>query len=293
MRPAVRSRALVGGAAVAATLLAGGYLAAGGASYEPAEVADPCQPRAWRSPEGLKEIAEQFTLSALDGAACELGVTRETLARALASEEARERFAERYGIDDAKLEEAVHAGLVRAIDDAEDAGALSPFLAVPLRELAQRVPVEEGIALLNDASPLFEDAQGLLELFGNPSGRAWPADPLISSTGGIRPPIGRIPPSGEGQSRVARQTQSTARGCRGRRAQSGQPGTVSSPLICSRWTAMWMLAGKTEISRPISHQRARGRVRGEVTAAAPAISARPLITTDSRWAGKLGGIIAS
>jgi hypothetical protein len=164
--PAARSRALVAGAAVAAALLAGGYLAAGGASYEPAATQDPCKPRAWRSPEGIKEIVEQFSLSALDGAACELGVSRETLARALASEEARERFAERYGIDDAKLEDAVHAGLVRGVDDAEDAGALSPFLAVPLRELAQRVPVEQGIELINDASPLFDDAQALLDLLG-------------------------------------------------------------------------------------------------------------------------------
>ena len=53
-------------------------------------------------------------------------MSRETLARALASEEARERFAERYGIDDAKLEEAVHAGLVRGVDDAEDAGRPQP-----------------------------------------------------------------------------------------------------------------------------------------------------------------------
>jgi hypothetical protein len=147
-------------------LLAGGYLAAGGASYEPAGTQDPCKPRAWRSPEGIKEIVEQFSLSALDGAACELGVSRETLARALASEEARNRFAERYGIGDAALEDAVHAGLVRAVDDAEDAGALSPILAVPLRELAQRVPVEEGIELINDASPLFDDAQALLDLLG-------------------------------------------------------------------------------------------------------------------------------
>ncbi len=94
------------------------------------------------------------------------GVSRETLARALASEEARKRFAERYGIDDAKLSDAVHAGLVRGIDDAEDAGALSPIVAVPLRELAKRVPVQEGIDLINDASPLFDNAQGLLGLLG-------------------------------------------------------------------------------------------------------------------------------
>ena len=151
-------------AASAALVVA--YLAAGGSGYKPTVVADPCAPREWTAPQGVDEYAQQFTLSALDGAACELGVSRETLARALSSEEARKRFAERYGVDDAKLEEAVHAGLVRGVDDAEHAGALSPILAVPLRELAQRVPVEEGIELISDASPMFEDAQGLLDLLG-------------------------------------------------------------------------------------------------------------------------------
>lgn len=162
----MRSRTLVGSAIAAALLLAGGYLAAGGASYEPAATKDPCKPREWRSPNGIKEIVEQFSLSALDGAACELGVSRETLARALSSEDARRRFAARYRVDDAKLEDAVHAGLVRGVDDAERAGALNPILAVPLRELARRVPVEEGIKLINDASPLFDGTGGLLDLLG-------------------------------------------------------------------------------------------------------------------------------
>lgn len=166
MSARTRSRVLVGSATVAALLLAGAYLAAGGASYQPAGTQDPCKPRQWRSPSGIKEVVEQFTLSALDGAACELGVSREVLARALSSEDARRRFADRYGIGDPQLEDAVHAGLVRAVDDAADAGALSPFVALPLRELAARVPVEEGIRLINDASPLFGDAQGLLGTLG-------------------------------------------------------------------------------------------------------------------------------
>ena len=100
---ALRARVLVGGAIVAAVALLGIYLAAGGASYAPAKTQDPCKPRPWRNPEGLQQIAEQFSLSALDGAACKLGVSRETLAQALATPEARERFMRRYGIDDAEL----------------------------------------------------------------------------------------------------------------------------------------------------------------------------------------------
>jgi hypothetical protein len=153
---------LIVGSIVASVLLVGAYLAAGGSTYEPKKVQDPCQPREWSDPQDLQEIAQQFTLSALDGAACQLGVSRETLARALATPEARERFTERYGIDDAKLAQALRAGLVRAIDDAEEAGALSPILAVPLRETVQRVPLDQAIELINDAESLLGDVEGFL-----------------------------------------------------------------------------------------------------------------------------------
>jgi hypothetical protein len=158
-----RGRLLVVGALTAAIALVVTSLALGGSSYEPDRVQDPCDPRPWRDPETLEQRAEQFALSALDGAACELQVTRETLAIALASEESRERFAETHGIGDAELEEAVRAGLVRAVDDAEDAGALSPLLAAPLREIAERIPVDEGIALIEDSERIFGDAEGLLD----------------------------------------------------------------------------------------------------------------------------------
>jgi len=167
-----RGRVLVGGAIVAAVALAGVYLAAGGSSYAPAKTQDPCEHRPWRNPEGLEQIAEQFSLSALDGAACKLGVSRETLAQALATPEARERFTERYGIDDAELARAIRAGLLRAVDDAERAGALSPILAVPLRQTLRSIPLDQAIELINDAESLLDQAQsflgpaqGLLEQF--------------------------------------------------------------------------------------------------------------------------------
>ena len=59
------------------------YLALGGASFEPTPVADPCQARDWRDPGDLSEALEQIVLSALDGAACELGVSREELVLAV------------------------------------------------------------------------------------------------------------------------------------------------------------------------------------------------------------------
>jgi hypothetical protein len=151
----------LGSMAVSAVLVLT-YLAAGGASYAPAKVQDPCQPREWRNPESLQEIAQQFSLSALDGAACKLGVTRETLVRALASEESRERFAERYGIGDKELATAIRAGLLRAVDDAEEAGALSPLIGVPLRQALRTIPLDQAIELVQDARSLLNNAQSFL-----------------------------------------------------------------------------------------------------------------------------------
>jgi hypothetical protein len=158
----VRGRVLVLGSIVASLLLVGAYLAAGGSSYEPQQVQDPCKPRPWSNPQGLSEIANQFSISALDGAACQLGVSRETLARALATPEARERFTKKYGIDEEKLGHAIRAGLVRAVDDAEEAGALSPLIAVPLRETVQRIPLQQAIELVNDAESVLGDVDSFL-----------------------------------------------------------------------------------------------------------------------------------
>jgi hypothetical protein len=163
---------LVGVAVVASLALVGTYLAAGGASYAPAKPQDPCENRPWRNPEGLEEIAEQFSLSALDGAACELGVTREDLARGLATPQSRERFTEVYGISEEELARAIRAGLLRAVDDAEAAGALNPLVAGPLRATLRSIPLDEAIELIENAEALLDNvesflgpAQGLLERF--------------------------------------------------------------------------------------------------------------------------------
>lgn len=158
----MRARALVGAAVVVALALVGVYLGAGGSSYTPEKPQDPCQHRPWSNPQSLGEIANQFSISALDGAACQLGVTRETLARALATPQARERFSRRYGIDDAKLARAIRAGLLRAVNDAEKAGALSPLLADPLRSTIEDIPLDRAIELVKNARTLLGNVQGIL-----------------------------------------------------------------------------------------------------------------------------------
>jgi hypothetical protein len=124
------------------------YLALGGASYAPAKVADPCAARDWRDPQGFEEVAEQIVLSALDGAACELHVSREEMVLALANQDSRERFARDHGISNERLEQLVRLGLLRAIDDAEEADAIGSTVAGLLRSIVIRIPVDELLDLL-------------------------------------------------------------------------------------------------------------------------------------------------
>jgi hypothetical protein len=150
-----RARILVAAALVLSLALVGVYAAAGGASYQPVQVQNPCEPREeTETSGGLEGLAEEFTLSALDGAACKLGVSRERLARALASKDARERFTKRFHIGDEKLTRAIRAGLVRAVDDAEERGKLPSFVAGPMRGVVEHVPLEEGIELVQDAEKI-------------------------------------------------------------------------------------------------------------------------------------------
>ena len=129
---------LISLAAVAAVLVP--YLALGGASYEPTPVADPCATRDWRDPGGLQDVLEQVALSALDGAACELGVAREDLVLAIRDEESLDAFADEQGISRAEAERAVEDGVDRALDDAQEAGAVSGFAAELVTRALDAVP---------------------------------------------------------------------------------------------------------------------------------------------------------
>lgn len=142
----MRAIAVATGIAVA---LVGVYLALGGASYAPAAVADPCAPREDRNPEGFEQVAEQIVLSALDGAACELGVSREEVVLAFSSRASLERFGQEHGDSAEELEDLARAGLKRALDDAERADQLDPRLADLMRGLASRIPIAQLLDLLD------------------------------------------------------------------------------------------------------------------------------------------------
>ena len=139
--------------ALSATLVAL-YVALGGASYTATPVADPCVPRTWRTPEGVEKTIEQIALSTADGVACELGVSREELVLALTSDEDLDAFADRRGISRDDAEDAVRKGLLRALGDAQRAGAIGGTLAGVLRGAAERFPMSVLLAVLRGGSAL-------------------------------------------------------------------------------------------------------------------------------------------
>lgn len=148
-------------AAIAASLgLILVYLAFGGATYEPADVADPCATRDLTVLED-RDLFETIALSSLDGAACDLGVSREELTLALASEEATQQFADDNQIERADIERAVRAGLIRAVDDAAAAGKIEGLQETLLRQVAENAPVGPTISALQ-ALPGDNSVQDLL-----------------------------------------------------------------------------------------------------------------------------------
>jgi hypothetical protein len=150
----IRSAAVIASAVAVSAALVLAYAALGGGRYTPTLAADPCAPRQWRSPDGLQEAIEQVALSTADGAACDLGVSREELVLALGSEADLGRFADEHGVSREKAESAIRDGLVRAVDDAEQADAIGGGTAGVLRGIATRFPIGFVLTVLRGASSL-------------------------------------------------------------------------------------------------------------------------------------------
>ena len=164
-QPEVRSGAGILVASIAASLaLIIAYIFAGGFDFQPASVADPCDSRVWSDPSGLEDTAQQLALSAVDGAACELGVSREQLTRALADGQTLSDFLAEEGISREQFDQAVRSGLERAVDDAENAGAIDPLVATGIRTAIGFVPVDQIIPLLQNATGLIDGGSGLNDL---------------------------------------------------------------------------------------------------------------------------------
>ena len=144
-------RALIAVAVAAALLLAAGYAALGGGRSEPAETADPCEPRPFPKPKTTEELAEQLALATLDGVACELGVSREEVALAIASDRERAASAEDHDLDHDQVESALRAGILRAIDGARRAEVIDRTSAAALSAAARLLPLQALIDGLRDS----------------------------------------------------------------------------------------------------------------------------------------------
>jgi hypothetical protein len=144
--------------AALATLLAGaGVLigvefSRGAVDTGESEIRSPCGQRAAYPGEGFDATVQRIVLDGLDGAACELGTTREELVLS---------FEPGSGVrpipwDDETIERAVRSGLLEAIDDAERRGSLGGLTATIVREVVERAPLQW----------LIDGGQELVELFG-------------------------------------------------------------------------------------------------------------------------------
>jgi hypothetical protein len=175
--------------ALAASIgLIGVYLAFGGGSYTPAATADPCQTRD-QAVLDERGIFEGIALSALDGAACQLHVSREELALALADEQATEEFAAAHDIDSEAVDDAVRAGLERAVDDAAAAGKIDGLEESILRQVARYAPVGPAIDGLQSLSG-DDSVQGLIRELGGITDQQIPG---IGDAGNL-PDLGQLLP---------------------------------------------------------------------------------------------------
>jgi hypothetical protein len=136
---------------VGAAVLIGVELANGAADAGALAVGNPCEERTAFPGQGLDATMQRIVLDGLDGAACELGTTREELVLSLSPSSA----VDEVPWDDVTVERAVRAGLLEAIDDAEQRGSLNGFVAFALREVVERAPLQW----------LIDGGQGLADLF--------------------------------------------------------------------------------------------------------------------------------
>ena len=103
------------------------------------EAADPCTASSETYPgKGIDGAVQRIALGGLNGAACELGTSREELVLSLDPNS---------GIGDvtwdkATAAKAIQSGTSRAIDDAVDRGSLPSWAGTALRFVVERAPVD-------------------------------------------------------------------------------------------------------------------------------------------------------
>jgi hypothetical protein len=141
--PRTRGRLLLVIALAASGALVGASIARGGLDRGRLELANPCRTRPPISAGGTTGTIEHVVLNGLDGAACNLRVSRERLVVGLVSADGRRRLFGTGRTEDDRIEEAVRSGLRRAIDDAARRGELGGLDLQLLRAATDHLPIAE------------------------------------------------------------------------------------------------------------------------------------------------------
>jgi MFS family permease len=133
-----RAGIAVGVAAAVAVGLIAAEFAAGAGTVGEFEAADPCTAAPDTYPgSGLDAAVQRIALSTLNGAACELGTTRERLVLSLDPDSGYDDVT----WDEETAEQAMRSGAHRAIDDADERDSIPGFVASALHFIVDRAPL--------------------------------------------------------------------------------------------------------------------------------------------------------
>jgi hypothetical protein len=142
---------IVAGLLAAAVVFLAVELGMGAWGFGEVKRVDPCTATTPSLGSGLDAGLQRIVLEGLNGAACRLHTTREELVQSLGSGSSR--------WTDEQIQQAVRAGLVQAIDEAERRGDVPGILAPLLREAAKHAPIkfliENGTSITDLLGQLF------------------------------------------------------------------------------------------------------------------------------------------
>jgi hypothetical protein len=124
----------------AAAVLVGVEFGLGAADAGRVHLADPCASRTFTGG-GIGGVVQRVVLNGLDGAACRLHMSREQLVLSVGG---KSPFHSRW--DKKTIEVALRAGLLRAVDEAEQRGEIPALLADPIRSFIRTAPIDKLIA---------------------------------------------------------------------------------------------------------------------------------------------------
>ena len=122
---------------LAAVVLVAVELGKSAVSYGSATVENPCRFRTFEG-RGLDATVQRVVLDGLDGAACRLGVSREVLVLSLAGGGGFPHTE----LDRARIERALRAAMLEAVDRAQRRGDIPSFLVPPLRRAIKSAPFD-------------------------------------------------------------------------------------------------------------------------------------------------------